>query len=168
MIKKNVITSIVCFLLAVVVLFIGFIVPLFKGTQFEVEDVEREASVVEVLEDKKDYLIVTNEFSCKLFLGSNAIIDREAIENISPGEKIYFTIRKLTVNPLEHPQLEQIFVVSFRTETTDIITIESYKNTEKQSLNKIKSTCVVMASILFCVAIVNVVVSIKKSKQISK
>ena len=93
---------------------------------------------------------------------------REAIENISPGEKIYFRILKLTVNPLEHPQLEQIFVVSFRTKTTDIITIESYKNTEKQSLNKIKSTCVVMASILFCVAIVNVVISIKKSKQISQ
>lgn len=162
--KKNIIISIVSFLLAGIILFIGFVVPLFKNTKPEINDVEFEASIVEVVEEEGDYLITTNEFGCKLFVDSDATIDRELVKDIISGEKIYFRIIKLKDNPFENPQIEQIFVVSLRTETMDIITLESFQNRHAHSINKIKKTCVAMSSALVVVSIINIVLFLKKRK----
>lgn len=109
-------------------------------------------------------MIIVEEYSCKLFVESEAIFNKEVLLSLKKGDKIFFKLVKLEKNVLENPQIEQVFVVTLRTKTQDIITLQSYAQTEEKEMKNIKATSIVVAIILGGISILNLVMIFKKQK----
>lgn len=164
-IKKNVLISVICVFFAVILLFVGVIVPKLSGTKFDIPPTEIETTVVAVEQKDKDYLITVEEYNCKLFVDFETIIDKETINDLNPGEKIFFRIIDLDENLLANPQIEQIFIVTLRTETQDIVTLESYQESEMQGLTTIRNVCIIASSILVMITVFNILKIANKSRK---
>ena len=166
--KKNIVLSIICFTFSIILLIIGFIVPLFVDIDIEVNTNEFEGTFVNVEKKTDSYLISVEEYSCKLFVDSNVLLANGELSEINIGEKIYFKIIKTQEKLLENPKIEQIFVVSLRTESRDFVTLESYANNEKNKLQIIKTSCVIGSTVLACIGVLNVVILFKIVKNKKK
>ncbi len=162
--KKNIIISFICGLGAILILFIGFIVPQFADVKIVVNPIEFNATIANIEKKNHDYLITTEEYQCKLFVDSDLMLNKENLLNIQSGEKIFFRIVELEENLFDNPQIEQIFVVTLRTDRQDIITLDSYEQNEKNRLQNIESLSVIGAIILSFITICNVIVIFKKQK----
>lgn len=163
--KRNIIICIIATFFSIIMLVIGFVVPKLSGIEIEIESNEREATVVEVLRKDKDYLIVIEEYSCGLFVDSEAIINKEALLFLNKGDKIFFKLVKLEENILENSQIDQVFVVTLRTEKQEIITLQSYAQIEEQDIKNVKITSIIVAIIFGGISIFNFVMILKKKKQ---
>lgn len=162
--KKNIIISFICGLGAILILFIGFIVPQFADVKIVVNPIEFNATIANIEKKNHDYLITTEEYQCKLFVDSDLMLNKENFLNIQSGEKIFFRIVELEENLLDNPKIEQIFVVTLRTDRQDIITLDSYEQNEKNRLQNIESLSVIGAIILSFITICNIIVIFKKQK----
>lgn len=160
--RKNIVISSICVVLAGVLLFIGFVIPKFSQTRVEISLIENEATVVEIEEVDDGYLIQTEEYNSKLFLRLDAIFNKQALIELSSGEKLYFKLPKLAEDTLQDFQIEQIAVATIRTDTEEIITAKSFYESEKLASKKILTVCTVGAVLLICVALVNGVIMIRK------
>ena len=164
MIKKNVIFSLLFIFLAGIMLVIGFIVPSLSNTEVVVNPTEFEATVTKMEKRNGDYLITIEEYNCKLFVDVDSMVDKERTLQLNSGEKIFFRLVDLKDNPLENPQIQQIFVVTLRTETKSIITMESYALKENNSTKTIKNVCVVAAILFSGISLFNIVAIAKKTR----
>ena len=162
--KKNIIICIITAFFSMIMLLLGLIVPKLSGIEVEIDPKEVESTVVEVSQKDKDYLIIVEEYSCKLFVDSNAIFNKDALLSLRAGDKIFFKLVKLDENVLENPQIEQVFVVTLRTKTQDIITLQSYLQKEKKGMENIKIITIIGAIILGGISILNLVMIFKRSK----
>lgn len=165
-IRKNIFMSIVFAFFAVIVLFVGLVVPELSNTEVVVNPTEIETTVVEVVEKERDYLITVEEYNCKLFVDSDSIIDKETLRSLSAGEKIFFKLIELNENPLGNPQIEQVFVVTLRTETQDIITLESYYKSAEQGMMNIRSLCIIVTIILGVISLINILKILNASEKV--
>lgn len=163
-IRKNIVVCIICVFFAILVLFIGFVVSELSNTKGIVDPTEIEATVVDVVEKDNDYLVAIEEYDCKLFIKSNSVIDTETLIGLNYGDKILFRLIELGENPLENSQIEQIFVVTLRTKTQDIITLESYYKSEEQGIVNIKIICGIVAIILGSIALFNLLKIVNKKR----
>ena len=162
--RKNIIVCIIAAFFSMILLFIGLVVPKLSGTEVEIDSNEIESTVVDVRQKDNDFLIIVEEYSCKLFVESEAIFNKEVLLSLKKGDKIFFKLVKLEKNVLENPQIEQVFVVTLRTKTQDIITLQSYAQTEEKEMKNIKATSIVVAIILGGISILNLVMIFKKTK----
>ncbi len=160
--RKNIIITSICAVLAGVLLFIGLVVPKFSQTRAEISLIEHEATVVEIKEIDDGYLIQAEEYGPKLFLKLDAIFNKQALIELNSGEKLYFKLTKLAEDTLQDFQIEQIAVATIRTDTEEIITAKSFYDSQKLASEKILTICAVGAALLICVAVVNGVMAIRK------
>ena len=167
--KRNIIICVVFGIVSIATMLIGLvIVPMFDEKGIEIGEEEFEATISSVSRVDKDYLIATNEYSCKLLVGYDVLVDKRADINLSTGEKIFFKLIKLENNPLNDPQIKQVFVVALRTQTDDIVTIDSYNAKQKESFQTIKMTALIASAISGVIAVVNLIVVVKnKNKRIN-
>lgn len=164
--NKNAIICLICIFFMTIMLIIGLVVPKLSNTQIKINPFEFEATVVDVTEKEGDYLITLQEYDCKLFIKTAAMLDEEDISKIAEENKIFFKLPELESNPLENPAIEQIFVVTLRTETEDIITIDSYYESEKQGFQRIEIVCIICAIIAGGVAVYNILKIVRAKKAV--
>ena len=145
-------------------LFIGFVVPTIQSTEPKINDTEFEATFVGYEVSDGNYLVSVDEYNCKLFVKANAMVDKKALLNVVAGEKVYFRLIELSSNPLESPYITQVYVVSLRTATQDIITLNTYNDSAQQGNGNIQLICIVGAIGFGAVAVLNGVLIYKKSK----
>lgn len=162
--RKNIFLCIICAFLAGILLFIGLVIPKMSKTKVVIAPTEIEATVVETIKQEEGYLIETEEYACKLFLDLNSIINQQALTSVVAGEKIYFKLIDLEENLLQNPKIDQIVVATFRTETEEIITEESFYGGEEKSLQTIKSVCIFGAVLLGGIAIIKFMRMMGKSR----
>lgn len=167
--RKDIISIIVPGIIAVVVILISLVIfPMFDNSDIEMGEEEFEATVSSVSRVGQDYLIETNEYSCKLLVDDYVLVDKRAGINLSTGEKIFFKLIKMENNPLNDPQIEQVSVVSLRTQTDDIVTIDSYNTKQKGPFQATRMFVLILGIILGIVAVVNLIVVVKNKKSTNK
>ena len=122
-------------------------------------------TVDNVEQDEKDYLITVDEFSFKIFIDHEIVIDENALNNLSKGEKIYFRVNSATVEMIfQGVFVEQVAPYSLRTDETDLVTLESYnQDIAKETLiAKIATGC--LSCVLFILSAVFLTIYIKRKK----
>ena len=163
--KKRIIICAICDFLIVLMSCIIFLIPKRPKTEDIINPTEFEATVSNIVEQDGDYLIALEEYNCKLFLETDSMISEDKILNIVSGSKIFFKVADTGENPLQNSQIEQVFVFVLRTETEDIVTLESYYAVEKKELKNIKNTCIMAIIVLCGIMLVNVIKIIKNSNK---
>ena len=164
--RTNIIVSAICAILAGIFVFIGLVVPKLPGVSVSVNPKEFEATVVHVVKKEGEYLITVEEYNCKLLVASASMVDQAQPLSIAIGEKIFFKLVEFGEDYLESPQVEQIFVVSLRTQTQELVTVESYYHKEGQSWENIKKACITAAILLGIVSVASFIMSFRRLKEV--
>lgn len=107
--------------------------------------------------DEDYYLITINEYNqMRLRMEADEVINRNALDSLSKNTKIYFRLWGVTLEDFqnslkEHPTLEnQIGIWALRTETEDILTLDSSVAAQKEenSNNWIVPTCIAIVCLV--------------------
>ena len=85
------------------------------------------------------YLISTEEYLFSLLLQEDVLTDPTAIDELRPGEKIYFRLLKGT----------EMTAITFRTEDREIVSFESQNAALEKSVQQLKITGACATAILF-------------------
>jgi len=130
--KKAKIAFIVFLALSILMFLLVIVVPPMIPYMNESTTVEITATVVSVQEQNKNqYTINTQEFGDKLQALAPYVMNWRAIENLQAGQTIWFRVEKNDTTPLS--QSPFIAPVTLRTDSTNIITFQSYNKTIDQS-----------------------------------
>ena len=87
------------------------------------------------------YLISTEEYLFSLLLQEDVLTDPTAIDELRPGEKIYFRFLKGTVDlVINEPYLTEMTAITFRTEDREIVSFESQNAALEKSVQQLKIT----------------------------
>lgn len=158
-------------------LLVGFIVCIFFGV-FSlcsavfinpiiviVDDTEEYCGTFESIEKKeKDFLISLDEYSVKLFVADEIVIDNDALSTLSQGDKVYFRLFEWENETIQQDMTTQLVALSLRTDDADIVTLESYN---ANTINFVKTGKIVLgcvSGVLFIGAIAFLVLYVKKTK----
>lgn len=96
------------------------------------------------------YLISTEEYLFSLLLQEDVLTDPTAIDELRPGEKIYFRLLKGTIDLLiNEPYLTEMTVITFRTENREIVSFESQNAALEKSVQQLKITGTCATAISF-------------------
>ena len=96
------------------------------------------------------YLISTEEYLFSLLLQEDVLIDPTAIDELRPGEKIYFRFLKGTVDlVINEPYLTEMTAITFRTEDREIVSFESQNAALEKSVQQLKITGACATAISF-------------------
>lgn len=150
--KKLKIAGIVFSILSILFLLVGF-VPLFYPELTTNNTTEFEATFLSYeLKDNSTY-IRTEEYNTNLIIADNEQIDNiNELTSLNPNTKIYFRIENEFLSNLQSSEF--IYIVSLRTETGDILTLESYNNEYLNSKKIAQNTAFIFTGIFLISAIV--------------
>ena len=140
---------VVLLLLTGVSLFIAFSPVYDKKLEYN-ETEEHSATVAGVITKNKSYEISVTEYSCSLIIKKDEVVNERALLDLNIGENIIFNLPKFYEEALSDSRVQSIYIVSLKTNNTDIVTLESHNSIAEKSLKKITITATVFASLFFC------------------
>lgn len=162
-----IILTVVCFLLAGVILFIGFGVTAMDLSHYD----EKHTHEYEVTFAKKEmdgamWLIYVEEYDCAFVFERSAVANEENFNKLTKGDNLSFR-SFFKIENVEDAELTKITIIALNSEGNDIVTFESSKSVQEQKAKKVKIVCIVFASLFIIVAILPIlycvgVIPIKK------
>lgn len=145
--------SIICLLLAGVLLFIGLGVPSIDHSRYNEEDSLFYEATFKSIEDEKDsYIICVYESDYKLTVDKNAVKGADILNGLVDGDKISF--RSFFKMDADTPaQYKYLPIITLQTSEEDIVTFESSLAALSQDESKILITSIIFAVLFFIGAI---------------
>ncbi len=106
-------------------------------------------------EEYKNYWVIISNIATR--------IDLEPINSLSPGQSITLRIRREAVAALNNGSTEFIDIVSLKTDSTEIITLEDYRNISSAAMVPAKISICIFNSLLI-IATVILIIRMKKKQ----
>ena len=113
----------------------------------ESDIVELKGNFKKIEEEEDHYLISLQDMPLQLFIGKQEIIDLEILTNLSEGTMIYFGVLKVVVDNINEPDM--VRVITLRSETENMVTLESYRKADRRIVEKMKTGCIIGGIIFF-------------------
>ncbi|MDE6598021.1 MAG: hypothetical protein K2K60_05230 [Clostridia bacterium] len=161
--------TVICFVLAAVIMFIGFgVTAISLSTYDEKHTHEYAATLNRVETDRTMYLIYVNEYNRVLTFDCAAVTDEESFINLKHGDHLQFR-SFFKMESLEHDDLVKTPIVTLTCEGKDIVTFKSSKSVEAKKAIKVKTGCSVFAAVFVVGAILFIlccagIIPIKKGR----
>lgn len=145
----------ICFLLAGIVLFIGFgVTELTRSHYNESNTYEYEATFVKKETNENIFQIYVQEYGCYLTFECNALADEQNLENLTAGDKLSFRSQSKIESVEANEHFDWLSIVSLSSEGNDIVTFESSEFAEAKSILTVKIACTVFAVLFISGAVV--------------
>ena len=151
--KLFIVLSVICFVLAAVMLFLGFGVTAISASKYDEKHTYEYAATFNKAEtDRTMYLIYVNEYNRVLTFDCAAVIDEDIFINLKKGDTLLFRSFFKLENS-EQKDLVKTPIVTLSCEGKDIVTFKSSKSVEVKKAKNANIGCSVFAVIFIAVAI---------------
>ena len=139
--KKWAIGLIISFLISGCLWILAFVGPKLDRGIKESDIVELKGNFKKIEEEEDHYLISLQDMPLQLFIGKQEIIDLESLTNLSEGTMIYFGVSNVVADNIN--ELDMVRVITLRSETENMVTLESYRKADRRIVEKMKTGCII-------------------------
>ena len=157
---KNPIAWLIVSLFISIVLLIVIITMPSLPSDTEENTTEYKATFISLEKKEKDYLVKIEEYNFKLFVNKETIIDDKNIKKLEQGETLYFRPISNDLNSLNENKVKQTAVVTLRTESFDIVTLESsneYSSYQERTMKRVLICGGTLFLIIFVVSVIRII-----------
>ena len=124
---------------------------------------EYEAMVNTIAKEGENYYVTLREYPFTLFLDHSCFHDREAMQVLSTGDKVYFRLFQGELDILEpYEGIAQLSVISIRTDHGSIITLDSFNAYHDLQVKNIKIALMSLFALFFIMMLVLIVLQVHR------